>query len=78
VRVVERGTLHVDPELGASLGANVPPLVPLDLQIQPQDSAFSQVTDCATACSRFRFQPVGVSTPLGHTGSDLPQMGQYP
>jgi hypothetical protein len=49
--------------LGASLGANFPPLVPQDLQIRPQDAVFSQVAAGATACSRFRFQPVRVRLP---------------
>jgi len=49
--------------LGASLGANLPPLVPLYLQFGPQDATFSQVAKGAAACSRFRFQPVGVRLP---------------
>jgi hypothetical protein len=45
------------------LGANGPPLVPLDPRFRPLDAAFSQVTDDAAACSRFRFQPVRVRIP---------------
>jgi hypothetical protein len=49
--------------MGARLGANHALLVPLDLQIRPQDVAFSQVAEGSTACSRFRFQPVGFDSP---------------
>lgn len=49
--------------MGASLGANFPSLMPLDLQNRPLDAAFSQVTAGATERSRFRFQPVRVRIP---------------
>lgn len=46
--------------MGAELGANVRPLVPLELQNVPWDAVFSQVTQGATVCSRIRIQPVRV------------------
>ncbi len=42
----------LDLQVGANLGANVPPLVPLDLLIRPRASSSSQVTSGVTVCSR--------------------------